>query len=220
MILAAAFCPNPPVLIPEVAQGAAGELADLRAACRTAITRIASPDRRLVILGGGLQWGDFGPSARGSFAGFGVPLEVGFGDRSGPDGLPLSLAVGAWLVEDALGPQSSAQAYTVTDDVPDVGDGDIALVVMGDGSARRGRSAPGYLDACAAPFDAGVVAALGSGDPGALRDLDAGLGAELLASGVPAWQAAGALLNPDGYTAELLYADAPFGVGYFVAVWT
>jgi hypothetical protein len=42
----------------------------------------------------------------------------------------------------------------------------------------------------------------------------------LLAAGVPAWQAAGRLLDGGDYTAELLYRDDPYGVGYFVAAWT
>ena len=53
MIRAVAFCPHPPVLVPEVAQAAAPELDELRAACRTAIRRIAAPGSRLLVLGSG-----------------------------------------------------------------------------------------------------------------------------------------------------------------------
>ena len=37
MLLAAAVCPHPPLLVPEVAAGAAPETDDLRAACRAAV---------------------------------------------------------------------------------------------------------------------------------------------------------------------------------------
>ena len=50
------------------------------------------------------------------------------------------------------------------------------------------------------------------------------LGAQLLAGGVPAWHAAAAVLAlPTGagtrYDATLLLHAAPYGVGYFVAIW-
>jgi hypothetical protein len=108
------------------------------------------------------------------------------------------------------------------------------LLVMGDGSARRSEQAPGYVDPRAAAFDAGVADALATGDAAALRSLDPALGAELLASGVPAWRvaahAATALATPTAggapaaeaapYGAELLHDSAPYGVAYFVAIWT
>ena len=70
------------------------------------------------------------------------------------------------------------------------------------------------------PFDDTVAAALRSGDPAALRAVDLALGAALLAAGTPAWRAAGTLLAGARYRADLLYAGAPYGVGYFVAFWT
>jgi hypothetical protein len=101
----------------------------------------------------------------------------------------------------------------VLDDTP------VALLVMGDGSARRSTSAPGYLDERAADFDADVAAALAGGRGDALT-VDGWLAEQLLAAGAPAWNAAGRLLRGRTFAADLLYADAPYGVGYFVAVWT
>jgi hypothetical protein len=90
---------------------------------------------------------------------------------------------------------------------------------MGDGSARRCEQSPGYVDPRATAFDAAVAGAFARGDAAALRELDTGLGADLLAAGVPAWRAAGhAATGP--LDAELLYDAAPYGVGYFVATWT
>jgi hypothetical protein len=103
---------------------------------------------------------------------------------------------------------------------------------MGDGSARRSVSAPGYLDERAAPFDAGVERAVRDADLAALAALDPGLAADLMAVGRPAWQVLAAALSAVGHRddpgvadglppgplrTEVLYSDAPFGVGYLVA---
>lgn len=172
------------------------------------------------------------PLARGSLSGYGVSLDVHLGSPGcgGAVELPLSLTVGAWLLSQALGPATGAVGFSVGPDFPAsraavellalAESAQLDLVVMGDGSARRSTTAPGYLDPRAEPFDATVAAALRDGDGEALADLDEALGAELLAAGVPAWRAAGALLAGGRYHAELLYADAPYGVGYFAAAWT
>ncbi len=227
MIRAVAFCPHPPVLVPEVAQAAAPELDELRAACRTAIRRIAAPGSRLLVLGSGDRWQQHGPTARGSLAGYGVPLEIPLGsDEPGPVELPLSLTIGAWLLRDALGPNCGASGWSVTfggagdrgrldpdTDVP------CALLVMADGSARRSTSAPGHLDERAAGFDANLAAALRSGE-GRRLHIDADDAAGLLVGGAAAWEQAARALEPFAFDAELLYDAAPYGVGYFVAAWT
>jgi hypothetical protein len=226
VIQGAVFCPHPPLLIPQVAQGAAPELDDLRAACRTAIRRVAT-GAQIVVIGAGPRWAGHGPTTRGTLAGFGVPLEVPLGsDAPGRVELPLSLTVGAWLLRDALGPDSGATGWSVGPDdtnypdhvVPN-DDGRYALLVMGDGSARRSTTAPGYLDERAAAFDAAAATALASGVAHRLH-LDLELGAELLADGARAWDAAAGQLEPFQFDAELLYDAAPYGVGYFVAAWT
>jgi len=232
VISAVAFCPQPPLLVPDVASGAAAELDGLRARCRAAITGIAGAGRQLVLLGDGPQSGLHSPLARGTLAGFGVPGEIHLGAPTcgGPLDLPPSLTVGAWLVRDALGPRSGARAFSVGPDFTAsraaaellslVETTDVGLLVMGDGSARRSTTAPGYLDDRAADFDAAVAKALASGDAAALETSDAGLGAQLLAEGVRAWHAAAAVLPAGRFDAELLYDEAPYGVGYFVARWT
>jgi hypothetical protein len=220
VIFAAAFCPHPPVLVPAVAQGAAPELDGLRAACVAAIRRIATPGRRLVVIGAGGSTRAYPATARGSLHGLGLPFEVPLGsDDAGSGPLPLSLTIGAWLVREALGPDSGAVGYGVAGWAPSI-EGEAVLLVMGDGSARRSLAAPGYLDERAEGFDRSVSAALGSGEPAELAAVDADLGRDLLAAGVPAWHTAAALLAGRSFTAELGYDDAPYGVGYFVATWT
>ena len=214
MIEAVAFLPHPPVLVPELAQCAASELGDLRTACAAARDLVMAPDRVTVLIGAGTAIRGHDANARGTFAGFGVPVDVSSGDGSGPLDLPLSLSVGCWLV-------GGGRAYSIGPDgaPPVLPDEPTSLIVMGDGSARRDEKAPGYLDARAASYDQAVVDALGSGDPRELAALDPVLGAQLLAAGAPVWRAAAQLLTRT-YTGTVLHDSAPFGVGYFVATWT
>jgi hypothetical protein len=170
------------------------------------------------------------PSAWGSLAGFGVPIEVRLapgGDST--DRLPLSLTVGAWLVNRAPGPRYDAIGVAVGPDffeqraaglLDGAADKRVGLIVMGDGTARRSRAAPGYWDGRAEGFDTAVLAALAGGDSAALAALDLELAAELLCAGAPAWVAAGTLLSTVGMDADVLYAEVPFGVQYIVARWS
>jgi hypothetical protein len=102
----------------------------------------------------------------------------------------------------------------------------VALLVMGDGSARRSTISPGYVDPRAVDFDTVVATALRRAELDALLALDPELARALWVAGRPAWQVlAGAAqatyrINPDSHiTAELTYHAAPYGVGYFVAGW-
>jgi hypothetical protein len=226
------FCPHPPLLIPLLAGAAAAELDDLRAVCVAAVQRLsAGGAEQLVVIGGADRSAAYSPLARGTLAEFGVPVEfhLGAAGCGGPDDLPLSLTVGAWLVSTALGPHSGARGFAVGADFDSskaawellglAQDQRIGLLVMGDGAARGSARSPGYLDERAAPYDDGVRAALRTGDADALADLDEKLGAELLVAGVPSWRAAGALLAGARYNARLDYDAAPYGVTYFVADW-
>lgn len=92
------------------------------------------------------------------------------------------------------------------------------LLVVADGSARRGERAPGHLDERAHDFDAAITEALRTGDLATLRGLDLGLAAELLVAGAPVLRELGKRLT--GVTeAHLDYAADPFGVQYWVARW-
>ncbi|WP_299444318.1 hypothetical protein [uncultured Phycicoccus sp.] len=92
------------------------------------------------------------------------------------------------------------------------------LVVVADGSARRGEKAPGHLDDRAAALDDEIVAALRTADPERLLALDPGLCADLLAHGRAPLQVAAAAMAGRGEPrcTELEVSD-PLGVLYVVA---
>jgi hypothetical protein len=127
-----------------------------------------------------------------------------------PDPLPLSLSVGRTL----LGDRPHRLWGVPSGDLP----GADSLLVVGDGTARRTEKAPGHFDPRAEAFDAAVAAALTAGDPAGLAGLDETLAVELWATGVHAWQWVSQRV-PGPWRGDLLYADAPYGVGYFVAGW-
>ena len=205
-----AVCPHPPMIIPEVASGAADDLAVLRTACDAAVTTLLEREpERVVVLGTGELAGNWDESAGGTFSPYGVGFHVG-----GPGSeLPLSLAVGAWLLDRAgwTGPRTYSTGVPGADGA--------ALLVMADGSAKRSTTAPGFLDDRAEEFDASIAAALAAGDAEALAALDADLGANLWAAGVPALRTLGELTKGADIVAHLRVDVAPFGVGYWVADW-
>ncbi|MCX5375442.1 class III extradiol dioxygenase subunit B-like domain-containing protein [Streptomyces sp. NBC_00091] len=235
MLVAAAVCPAPPLLVPEVAAGAAAELDDARTACSDALAVLAASRPDLLVVVGPADTdhhGAYPPGSRGSFHGFGVDTEVQLGDgEEGPRVLPASLAVGAWLLRRARWGAAPVEGFAVGEPLEPgrcllagreiaARDERVALLVMGDGSACRTLKAPGYLDERAAAFDAAAGRALGAADTGALAALDPVLAAELLAAGRAPWQVLAGAAEGAGLDGRLLYEDAPYGVGYFVAAWS
>jgi len=237
MLVAAAVCPCPPLLVPEVAAGAAPELDAARDACADALGVLAAsrPDL-LVVLGPAEQSGrgTHPQGTPGSFHGFGVDVAVRLGAGEDPESgriLPPSLAVAAWLLErtgwsdapvEGLGvgePLEAERCAGVGRDIAARAER-VALLVMGDASACRTLKAPGYLDERAAPFDAQVARALGTADVAALKALDSGLAYELKASGRAPWQVLAGAADGAELAGSLLYEGAPYGVGYVVAAWS
>lgn len=211
MLVAAAVCPHPPLLVPAVASGAASELDPLRAACDAAMSQLLASNPDVIVVVGSPE---HVTGTSGTFAAYGVPLRVG----SGPPTLPLAHTVGCWLLDRAGWSGRRVYAGSTEDRAVTDDPGRVALLVMGDASARRTEKAPGYIDERAGPYDASVAAALGSG-PTAVADLDGALAEELLAAGWPAWQFLARVARDADWSTELLYDEAPYGVGYLVAVW-
>jgi hypothetical protein len=87
----------------------------------------------------------------------------------------------------------------------------MSVLVMGDGSARRSQTAPGYLDSRAFDFDTHTVNALRDADPHPLLRVDADLAADLMVAGLTAWQVLAATVAAQGISinADMRYADAP-----------
>ncbi|GGS16799.1 hypothetical protein GCM10010252_65210 [Streptomyces aureoverticillatus] len=241
MLVAAAVCPCPPLLVPEVAAGAAPEMDAARAACADAIGVLAAsrPDRLVVV--GPAERSGRGPhpqGARGSFRGFGVDLDVHLGAapaevpaRTSERELPVSLAVAGWLLGrtewsaapvEGLGvgePLEAERCVQAGGEIAARADR-VALLVMGDASACRTLKAPGYLDERAAGFDADVARALAAADVAALKALDVELAQELKAAGRAPWQVLAGAADGADLSGELLFDEAPYGVGYLVAAWS
>ena len=125
------------------------------------------------------------------------------------DALPLALAVGRHL----LGDRPHRLWGVPSGPLPEAD----SLLVVADGSAKRTAKAPGGFDPRAEGFDTAVVEALRAADAAALAALDEELASELWAQGAAAWRTLADVPGP--WRGEVLYADAPHGVGYVVATW-
>ena len=232
MIVAAAICPSPPLLASGIT-GQAEILPELRAACAAAVADLlaAAPDV-VVVVGPADATTSFDPTGALSLASYAPALRANGHGPSTP-ALPLALGIGGLLLDEAgyQGPRTyqgiaeyepAAACLALGAEIA-TSASRVALLAMGDGTARRSPSAPGYLDERAAPFDEAVERAVRAADLSALAALDPTLAADLLAAGRPAWQSlAGALSTfyPGGVgplQTKVLYSDAPLGVAYLVA---
>lgn len=222
MITSAVLCPSPPLLARELS-GREPVLPELRDACSDAAGRLARTQPGVIIVvGPAAATAQWDPGGRLDLSAFAPALAT-----AGKPGLPLSLGLGALLLDQAdysgarilqaIGEDEPAACLRLGAELAS-SDARAAMLVMGDGSARRTPAAPGAFDERAAAFDAGVERAVRDGDLGALAAVDPALARELMATGRPAWQVlAGAMPAPRPVT-EVLYADAPFGVAYLVAL--
>jgi hypothetical protein len=226
VIVAVVVCPHPPLLLRELS-GAEDAVLELRAACRDALARglSARPDE-VVVVGGADLAREWDPSLPVDLHPFGTP------DAPHVTGLPLSLGVASRLLEEAgwagpvhphtlpwdAGPEAVSELARQVRAV----EGRVLLLVMGDGSARRGTKAPGYLDERAFAFDAEIARALEEGDAASLAGLDRRVAEELLVLGRSAFTVLGEVVEASGRTPEarVLYRDDPYGVMYLVAIWS
>jgi hypothetical protein len=233
VLVAAAVCPHPPLLVPEIGGAKQADLDGLRAACAGAIEAVrATEPEMLVVVGAGETTRRHRAGARGTFRPYGVDLTAALPGKAPPDEeplLPLSLSVGAWLLEQAAW-TGDVQAQEVAASTPaeecrqlglalaESADR-LALLVMGDGTAGSSASGPGAHDPRAADFDASVVEALRAADPSALLAIEATLAAELGVAGRVSWQVLAGAAGEAVLDAVVLYDGAPYGVRYVVAVW-
>lgn len=223
MIRAVAVCPQPPLLFRELA-GTQDAAEELRATCHRAVSQVLTSAPDVVVVIGGAERTAAWDATLG-------PAPGGFGGPGRRVGLPLSLGVGRRLLEET-GWAGAVELRGVAWDAPreDVEalgeeqasrEDDVVLLVLGEGSARRGDKAPGYVDDRAFGYDAETGRALAEGDPAALLAQDAWLADELMAGGRAAFQVMAAAVRAQGGTpqATVGYSDDPFGVMYFVVTW-
>ena len=226
MIAAAALCPAAPLLVRELTGGTV-VLPELRAACREVTARLlrARPDV-IAVVGAGPQTRTWDGASRLDVASFGGLAAADRG-AAGAAGLPTALGLGARLLDEAgyagprllqaIGEDETPAASAMVGQRLSRAAGRVGLLVMADGSARRGRRAPGHLDERSAGFDAEVERAVRAGDLQALAAIDPVLARELMAAGRAAWQVMAGALDSGSLEVEVLYADDPFGVAYLVA---
>ncbi|GAA4215982.1 class III extradiol dioxygenase subunit B-like domain-containing protein [Actinocatenispora rupis] len=231
VIVSAAVCPHPPLLVPELATGGAADLAEVRAAAGAAVRALLDPGVEEVwILGAGADRTVWEADDRGTFAGYGRDVPVGLGGTgTGRTFTDLSVLVGAWLLRRT---GVRRRAFTVPVDLasaPCAAIGRelaarsaarrVGLLAMGDAAARRAVAVPGAADPDADRYDASALAAVGSGDPAALLGLDPDLATRVDAAGRAAWQVLAGALGNRRYVAEVRYAGTPAEVTYLVATW-
>jgi hypothetical protein len=205
-------------------------LPELRDACAQAVAELVRADPEvIVVVGPAAETAEWDPESRPDLSAYAPALGPG-----GRPGLPLSLGLGALLLDQAgyagrrvlqaVAGHEPARACTALGAqwaATGTGTGATAMLAMGDGSARRSTAAPGYLDERAVPFDTAVEDAVRAGNLAALAGVDPALARDLMATGRPAWQVlAGALGSAQRPATDILYADAPFGVAYLIAVFT
>ena len=227
VLSAVVLTPSAPVLVPELAGAAAVEVADVRAAMLAAAAEL--PDRWIAV-GVGTADQIIESDARGTFAGYGVDVAVALSPDAAPGvrALPLCALFAGWLRGQA-NPAARVQVRVYNTDhdaataveygralraeIDSIAE-PVGVLVVADGANTLTPSAPGGYDSDAAPLQAALDDALGSGDVAALEALIGGI------VGRVGYQVLAGLAEPGLRTATELVRGAPYGVGYFVGVWT
>jgi hypothetical protein len=223
VITSAALCPAPPLLARELT-GTDPVAPDLRQACLDATAALLADEPDLIaVIGAAAETRMWPPAGRLDLAAY----RPGLVSLAGGPPVPLALGLGARLL-DEVGYAGRRQLHSVSEHEPAAAcaalgarlassAARVALLVMADGSARRGLQAPGYLDDRSVPFDARVERAVRAGDLATLLAVDAELARELMATGRAGWQVLAGAMNGHRPATEIRYCDDPFGVAYLVA---
>lgn len=223
MSLPVLLVPHAPLLVRPLS-GAQDVAAGLRAVCLDALAELlATRPRAVVVVGGDDVGAEWPPDTPVDVRRFGTT-----GPRTGP-GLPLSLGVVRWLLDEA-GWGGTTELHALGWDAPNAELDELAarlwerdgaaVVLAGEGSARRGEKAPGYIDHRAFGFDDSVAGALAQGNAAALRELDADLARDLMVSGRSVLRLLGWLAGESApERTALRHREDPFGVDYLVASW-
>ncbi|MEY8017077.1 hypothetical protein [Mycobacterium servetii] len=227
MLSAIAIVPSAPVLVPELAGGAAAELCDLAAGVLAAAALLPP---RWVVIGTGGRDDVLGPEGVGTFAGFGADVRVRLcpGDDGGaPADFPLCALMAGW-VRGRARPDARARVHVYRGDhgsdtaaalgrqlraeidgTPDP----VGVLVVADGANTLTPAAPGGHHPGDAAAQLALDDALATGDVTALTRLPPPI------LGRVAFGVLAGLAGPGPRAAKELYRGAPFGVGYFVGAW-
>ncbi len=226
VLRAIAIIPSAPVMVPELAANAAGELADLRQAVFTAA---GSLPPRWIAIGVGATDAVLGPDGVGTFGGYGVDVRVTLSPDTTdlPAEMPLCALMTAW-VRGQASPTARAEVrvYAADHDVDaaltrgrrlraeiDEAADPIGVLVVADGAYTLTPPAPGGYDPDSPPVQAALDDALALGDADALTRLPDTI------VGRVAYQVLAGTAEPGPRSAKELYRGAPYGVGYFAGVW-
>ena len=226
VLTAIAVTPSAPVLVPELAGGAAAEVAEFREA---AVAAAATLPNRWIAVGVGPVDLTVEPDTTGSFAGYGADVAVSLSADAPAQvvALPLAALFAGWLrgqancharvhVRLCAGDLDCAAAMDIGRRLRaqiDATGEPTGVLVLADGANTLTASAPGGHDPEAAPGQAALDDALATGDAEALTRLPDGI------VGRVAYQVL-AGLAPHPASATEFIRGAPYGVGYFVGTWT
>ena len=197
MIETVLVLPSPRALLPWLS--ATDPVPELRDACRAAVDRLrADGPERLVV----------------------VASPVSELNQSRGVSKPLGHRIARHLLGDTPFEEQVALPYTAASLIEHAEQyGPTSLVVMADGSACRGEKAPGHLHPDAIPFDDAIDDALRTGDVDALATIDPARAHELWCEGAPGFHVLAEVARGRQITSDVSYADAPYGVAWWVARW-
>jgi hypothetical protein len=190
--------PSPPALL--APRSAVDPVAELRAACHDALADVREPVVVVAV-----------PTSQENLA-RGITEPLGhrvarhlLGDQQFMPELALPWTAASLIEQDAAPGEHSLPATT--------------LLVMADGTARRGEQAPGHLHPDATAFDEHIEQALRDGDAETLATLDLDRAGELWCVGAAGFRLLGEVARGHDVQAQVTYADAPYGVAWWVARW-
>ena len=213
-------------MVPDLASGAAAELAELRDAVLTAAASL--PDRWIAI-GVGQNDVVVGHERVGTFGGYGVDVRITLSPEPAeePAQMPLCALIAGWIRGQAK-PEARAEVrvYATDHDVDaavargrrlraeiDEAGNPVGVLVVADGANTLTPSAPGGYDPDSIAMQAALDDVLAAGDAAALTRLPHTI------VGRVAYQVLAGLAEPGPRAAKELYRGAPYGVGYFAGVW-
>lgn len=227
MLTTIAVVPSTPLLVPQLATGAAAETADLRAA---AVRAAAALPARWVAVGVAAVAETVAPGAVGTFAGYGVDVPVRLSatdrDATAPTRqLPLCALITGWLRCQAGGATARVDALPADLDAAaavaagatlradlDATRDDVGVLIVADGHTTLTPSAPGGYRPESAAAQQDLDDALAAADAAALARVSPAV------TGRVGYQALAGLLGTAPHAMTELYRGQPYGVGYFVGV--